>query len=242
MRIFAAVLLLCGAFVGYAPVQDNTPRLYVYLPSNIRPFVMQKRLQEACPGLSITVFGHHREMSRAVRTAPPEAILSLEPVVSVDRYDMFTKTLLGERKGKRFADMVLLSREKRIETAKLAEISIGVVDILGRSSMREMLGEMIDVEQPRIRPVSRLEDLIALLQVNEAEAVLVEKDRVDSYYRERTGMELVVNEIPNARMGLPTLSINERATPAQRDQLVKALTAMNKEMNTRLGVDAWVKP
>jgi len=237
-------LLLLVALMMWSPslAAQDTLRLYVYLPSYIRPYVVQKRLQSECPDIAITVFGHHREFGKSITNSMPHAILSLAPVVEQAKYGMYEPLMYATRSGDRDEELVLLSVGERVSRDRYAEIAIGVVDILGRSRMKNMLGEILDIEEPNIKPVSRLEDLLALLQVNEADAIIVSREMEETYFRQRSKLKLETTELDEAKMGLAVLSCREDVPESQRKQLVTSIKNVSRELFERLGVEQWELP
>jgi len=242
------IFLAMGVWAAPASAMDrDKPRLYVYLPSNIRPYVIQQRLQQYCPGLAITVFGHHREFGEAIINASPEAILALKPVVEQDIYSTYVPVLYATKGGKRTENLVLLSVGQMIESDRFSNIAIGVVDILGRGKMKQFLGDIMNINEPNIKPVSRFEDLLSLLQVKEADAILVQSDMVDSYFNSRSMMDLKTTELDDekARMGLAVLALRTDTPDALRSQLAGQLVNEEPALQAlleRLGVERWEKP
>ncbi len=235
MRARACILLF--ALLCTAPGADK-PKLFVYVPSSIRPAVFEKKLQKVCPSLNVTFYGQHRRLSKAIRQASPEGIISLEPVIDQTRYDMFERALVGMQDGKNWETYLLLSREA-IDLTKLDQLDIGVVDILSRRKMQEMLSEMLEIQTPQYTPVSKVSDLLSLLQVKQADGILVRKELVKTYFRRRTEMQLIDNVLPKAKMGLPVLVTIKGLDPAQKKIVVDAIKALGPEMNTQLGVELW---
>jgi len=233
----ARVGLLLFVLLCTAPGAEK-PKLFVYIPSTIRPAVFEKQLQKDCPSLNVTFYGHHRPLSKAIRQAAPAAFISLEPVVDQTRYDMFERALTGMRDGKDWEPYLLLSREV-IDKSKLDQIDIGVVDILSRSKMKVMLSEMLGIEAPKYTPVTKMADLLALLQVKQADGILVRQELAKTYFRRRTEMTLFDNVVPSAKMGLPVLVVLKGVDPAQKQALIDAIKALGNEMNAKLGVELW---
>ncbi|MDJ0836561.1 MAG: hypothetical protein QNK37_08590 [Acidobacteriota bacterium] len=243
MKSWIKILVICALFAGSMTAQGPAPSLYIYLPSNIRPYIIQKRMETACPNLSITVYGHHRELDKAVKNKIPDAILALEPVTSRDHYDMFQPALYGTVGGKRYEELVLVSRDQTVDLTKISELRIGVVDILGRKNMRIMLARMLGAEIPNIKPVSRLEDLLSLLQVREADVILVPEPMVETYYKKRSRLPLRTNPIVGgAKMGLAVLAVREDISGTKRGVLMEAFKKMDANMNVILGVEQWEVP
>lgn len=235
MRRFLLFMLLCMPGVwGDAP----KPRLYVFLPSPMRPHAMQSRLIKAYPKWDITVFGRYKEFERQINNAPPDAILTL-PVVA-DQFKTFQIKLKGARSGKADETCVLLSVNQAISPLATLNNPIGVVDLLGRRKMETFLSQKLGVEKVRVRTVTKLEDLLSLLQFQDVDAIFVPKSIVE-YYRERSRLNLIVNDLSSASIGLPIVAF-KAATVGEAESGIDNLINLDEKLKELLGVDLWQRP
>ena len=235
MRRFLLILFMSlPAVLGYA----QKPRLYVFLPSPIRPHALQTRLAKAMPDIQVTVFGRFREFERQIETAPPEVILTLPPVVN--QFDLFEIDLLGVRSGSEDEPYVLLTVDQAYKPASDVQEPIGAVDLLGRRNMEHFLALKLGFDKVRVRTVTKLEDLLSLLQFQDVNAIFVPQSIV-SFYQERSRLNLIVNDIFNAKVGLPVLAFH-RSKSGDHAIAIKGFRSLDDNLNKLLGVDLWQRP
>lgn len=237
MRIFS-ILALQLTLTTFAFCQK--PKLYVFLPSNIRPFSMEKTFSAACDQLSVQVFGRSRDLRKSVDSLPPDAILTPSAVATSGVFNDFRQILSGSRGDATEEDYVLVSVNQPIQLADVPELAIGAVDLLGRRQMELFVSKSLGDRVPRkIEPVTKLEDLLTILQFQDVDAIFVPKYLVDSFYRKRSKMNLVITELPQ-KVPLPVLSIKSD-DPDKLAKLEACLKNMSSQVNIKLGVDTWVK-
>ena len=147
MRALLLVLIQCAAL---GPLWAQKPKLYVFLPSTIRPYAMERTLQTACPQLEIRVFGRHREFLRGVEADQPDGVLSLEPVILKSEFKPYQKVFSGIKGGQHQVPYALLSVDRELQAKSLDGVSIGVVDLLGRQQMKSFLSKMLSGAEPKI--------------------------------------------------------------------------------------------
>ena len=107
-----AVSLITIFFLAASLAFAQKPKVYVFLPSNIRPHAMERTLGEAFPALSISVFGRQRQFLKSILAEPPDAIISLAPVVETVEPKVFQVLLRGTKGGRTVLDYALLSASK----------------------------------------------------------------------------------------------------------------------------------
>ncbi len=243
MRLFSFIII---QFIWILPGLCQRPKLYVFLPSEIRPHAMRSALDNACPNLEIIVFPRYREFRDKISKSPPDAILALKPVtdktlalineqLSIKEMG-FHEALTGTLNGKSEEPYVFLS-EKAVKLNALEEIIIGAVDLLSRPEMPRFIGSLFDKPKLRVRSVTKLEDLLSLLQFQYATAILVPASKV-SYYTSKSKMALGVTELPNVKLGLPVLLVHKMDTKREKILLDSFLNLENN-VNLKLGVHEW---
>jgi len=233
-RLLLIIFLSLPTVMGYA----QKPRLYVFLPSPMRPHALQNRLAKAIPEIQITVFGRFREFERQIENATPQAILTLPPVAS--QFDRFQIGLQGIRSGKGAEPYVLLSVNEPFIPSSDAQAPIGAVDLLGRRNMENFLAYQLSVDKVRVRTVTKLEDLLSLLQFQDVNAIFVPQSIV-KYYRERSRLNLIVNDLSNANIGLPVLAFR-RSKSGDHAITIKGFRNLDDNLKKLLGVDLWQRP
>lgn len=239
MRTIAFLILQFGLVTsGFA---QNPPKLYVFMPSNVRPNSMERFISNNCDKLQIQVFGRHRDLRRTVEAAPPDAILTPDPVATSGPYDAYKSTLRGLRDDSTQESYVLVSVDKPVDLKTIDQLAIGAVDLLGRRAMDEFLTSSLGGMKPKkIEPVTKQEELLTILQFQDVDAIFVQKHLVDSYFKKRSKMALVATDLP-VKVNLPVLSVKSE-DQNKVDLLMDCLRNLPSSIKNRLGVDNWVSP
>ncbi|MGC4067225.1 MAG: hypothetical protein QM784_21805 [Polyangiaceae bacterium] len=116
------------------------------------------------------------------------------------------------------------------EPAKLA--SVGALDMLGRDGTNGFVKSLLGAA-PRVERVSKVEDLLPLLQMQRVDAVLL-PSRLFAEIKSASKLALVPRELDKS-IGLPALAT---VTPAG-DQIAAAVGKMSAGVSRTLGVDSW---
>ena len=238
MKIRGFLLLQLGLLC--LSMGQSKPKLYVFVPSNVRPNNMERFISDSCTQLQIQVFGRHRELRKGVEVAPPDAILAPDPVLTSGLYEGYRAALVGSRANATEEKYVLLSVGQKVEIREIPELAIGAVDLLGRRDMMTFITGVLGQKPRKFEPVTKHEELLTILQFQDVDAIFVPEQLVDSYYKERSKMDLIRTEVPT-RIGLPRLSTS--ATDPEKLKLLKAcLNGLSAGLNGKLGVEHWVSP
>ncbi len=188
--------------------------------------------------MDISVFGRYREFKSQLMSRPPDAFLSLEPVVH--NHQDFKEVLAGTLKGTREEEYVFLSVNNPVNLRNLDQMTFGVIDLIGRGPMSDLLSEKLKIEKPSIKTVTKFEDLLSLLQFQDVDAIFVPESKIE-YYERRTRLSLKTTRLPNVAIGLPVLAVNNQNAKSTR-VLIDAILSLNQDLNSKLGVDRWVQP
>ncbi|MBD3418759.1 MAG: hypothetical protein GF398_01450 [Chitinivibrionales bacterium] len=221
--VISLVLLLQGAFAG--------DKLFVFYPTPARPQTIQKELARSCPDFEVTVFGRYKDFVLRIKRESPAAIIAHPLIVDSCRgYRTEKKGLYAKKTNESF---VLVSLGNPVNTDSLRALTIGVIDFLGRNGMQSFVTQFFS-NQPRIKRVTKLEDLLPLLSFNMVNAILVQ-ERFVVYLKSISKRQFSVVALPESQTGI--LSIATRKSTIL-DQACKAF-GENKKLNTMLGVDSW---
>ncbi len=207
-------------------------RLYVFYPSTVRTQIMQKELTNALPGIDIRVFGRYRDFKAKTKADSPDAILSKPPVIkSLPKYSI---NLQGSKKSKTKEAYVLLSviQGTKLNPANMAGITVGAFDILGRKSMKKFIGKYLKAN-PKIKRVSKVEDLLQLLTFNMVKAILIPKIHV-KYFKEISKLHFVVTPVPKMQVGIIALAVKNNGNATNT---LKAFTNISSKVKALLDVD-----
>jgi len=158
---------------------------------------LEKTLKEKLPGLEITVFGRFRDLEDALQTKPPDALITSNALIVSQGFPVALQGVAG---GADWEPYVLLSQGRALEGSLAGRSSASSISwdaSAPRSSSRKLLG----TDEIKLKRVTKLEDLLPLLQFSAAEAVLVPSASVKDV-SERSRLLLSVLALPDARVKL----------------------------------------
>lgn len=212
-------------------LSQSRPRLVVYLRTQVKSRTLEALLAQRMPDVEVVVCARYRDFIHELGRAP-DAALALTPVLSAHGMALDLK---GRRGGRESETYVLLSVGALIDQARYPSLVIGAVDLLGRDKTADFVTSLLGIENPQeIKYVTKPEDLLALLQFQAADAVLLaEQDAA------RLGgsskLDLRSTPLPT-RVGLPAVAFR---SDVGRRVIGHLILALDPEINGKLGVDAW---
>lgn len=225
--------LVGGQRLHAAPLAraEAKPRLYVFVHVDLKSNALERTLQQKLPELAVTVFGRFRDLEERMVAERPDAVMALGPLLTLQGVE---PAVQGTREGKDKEPYVLLqsSAGNVIGAGK----TIGVVEVLGRSGTRDLVVSLLKNNEVKLKYVTKLEDLLPLLQFAAADAVLVPRAAVRTF-QERSRLPLVAKELPGAEVGLPAVGV---LNPRVRTTVLSAMKALDGEGTRILGVEKWV--
>ena len=212
----------------------DKPSLFVYLPTDVRPNAFQKMLNSAIPTVDVTVFGRIKDFQKNIKKQPPDAVLSYRPVI--DNETGVSVGLQGTNKGSQEESYVLISVGQNVEFTEGKQLTIGVVDLLGRKKMPKFVSKLIpDAKSPKVKRVSKPEDLLSLLQFKVADAVLVPAKDVKAF-KSKSQLDLQVTPVSGAKVGLPALGFLSETNKKMIQTAVKKLQGKVQDI---MRVNSW---
>ncbi len=225
-------LLLLFPLLSPSPgAAQGNPVLYVFLQTSIKPNALQKLLKKHLTNVDITVFGRFRDFEKGIKAGNHDAVLALPPVLEAQKLKV---TLRGMRSSKDSVPYVLMSNGAPIDKNALAGKMFGVVDILGRKRMAKFVGGVLGLgSTPKIKSVTKTEDLLPLLQFKIADALLLPENDADSL-KQKSQMSLVITKT-GASIGLPAVACNA----SQGAEICKLIGSLNAGVNRQMGVESW---
>lgn len=221
----AGTSALLGGFGRKAAAAQ--PSLYVFLHTLLEPRALGKQFEGALPGVAVWVLTRSRDFSQ-VRSHHPDAVLALAPVL---RANGFQAQLQGKKAGRATEPYVLLANG-RVNPGALS--SVGAVDILGRREMPKFVASLLGGNEPQVTPVTKLADLLALLQLGRVEAVVLPARDAEPLMK-RTRLTLAVTSLSQSEVGLPAFA---PVTPAGNG-IASRLNALPSLLQEEIGVDSW---
>ncbi len=234
LKIAVVLIATVAAPCISGSIWGGAETMYVFYPSTIRPVQMQKKMIEACPNIRIMVFGRFVDFEAKVLADKPDAILTKSPVIQ--QLGGYSVALKGSRKGETEESNILVSADEKIDLNTVSLISIGMSDILGRDGMKKMAGSYFG-QKPRLRFVSKIEDMLQLLILNMVKAILIPENHLP-YFRELSNLNFAVTRLPNVRTGIIALAVRDGGSAVLSG---KGLTGMDSKTMAMLEVDKWEK-
>jgi hypothetical protein len=225
-------------FVGIWPTQQkrasaqaSKPLLYVFLQLDAKSSAIERALQQHLPDVAVTVFGRFRDFEEVFGSVRPDAVLCITPVLE---YRGESVTLQGMRGGNSAEAYVLASEGQPLE-GSLAGKTIGVVDLMGREGTQSFLSRLLNTNDVKMKRVSKIEDLLPLLEFSEADGVVLPSSAA-ARLAARTRLPIKTRELPDGLVGLPAVSV---VTPAARPLIVRSFQSLDGDTNRLLGLDSW---
>jgi hypothetical protein len=207
---------------------DGGGTLYVYLPLDVSPRVLEKGLGASLPGVTITVFGRFKDFEKAVERDHPDAVMSLRPVLEIRK---MKPALQASAAGKPSETYVAMTAGDVVE---LNGKSIGAVDLMGRKETTMFFGRLLALSDPKFTCVTKTEDLLPLLQFQTADVVLLPK-RSAAALKGKSSLNLKTTGLPSIEVGLPAVAALGPGGAAISDGVRK----LPKDVNLIIGVDQW---
>ena len=232
----AAGLVGIGAAWGQslrAAVAGGAPRLFAFVPAIERPRAVGEILTQGLPGVAVTAFGRFADFSAAIASEKPEAALALADTLRVLGVPV---SLQGALAGSTKEPYVLLAKDPTDTLATLANKSIGVVDVVGRSELPLLVQRLLGFARPpSVRRVLKVSDLLPLLHLDLAPAVAL-PERFQGEFQQQSRLPLRALRAKSASLGRVALGF-----PSGRlDKVVSlALRQAPASVQSLLGAEAW---
>lgn len=228
--------LLTAVLATYARGGVPTARaargsVYVFPLVDIRPHALQKLMESALPNVEVTVFGRVGDFKSALDAARPDAVIALAPVLEHLSQTPVLQGVLGGSRDEKY----LLVSERPLDASALASMTIGCVDLVGRRELPAFAAKVLGLKtEPEVERVTKVEDLLRLLQFQRADGVLLPERFLESL-KARTKMNINVLDLPSARVRRTAIGF-----PGDRASVEAALRSLPREVNDKLGVDGWL--
>lgn len=206
--------------------------MYVFVPTEVRANAMQEQITALCPGIEVTVFGRAKDFEERMAASPPQAILSLLPVI--ERSSSYNTIAKGLRNGATEEGYMLVSVDKAPDLDKLAEMKIGVMDLLGRKSMNEFIAQIFQTGLKQVKRVTKIEDLLPLLTFGSVDAIFV-SESFFGQLKQKSNLSLVATRL-NVKIGLTSAALT---SDAAKDKFQQCIARFDKNLNEALGVEQW---
>ena len=215
-----------GTLLGARTAGAKTSKLLVFVQTVIKQRALQTLLQKALPGLEVTTVGRVADFGRSLKEGP-DAVLTL-PVV-LQAHGM-TPQIRGRRAGAIDEPYALLGVDAAPNIGSLK--SVGAIEMLDRAKTNDFVRGLIG-RQVKVERVTKVEDLLPLLQLQRADAVLIPL-RMLSDIKGTSSLKLSYTEL-STRVGLPALA----GLGGGGKQTVLQAAKLAGRPAQLLGVDSW---
>jgi hypothetical protein len=201
-------------------------RLLVFLHLILKQRALQAELQDALSTLVVTAVGRVADFQRAL-DGGEDAVLTLAPVLTAKG---LTPRLNGYRLGKPDELYSLVAPDVTPDPSRVR--AVGALDLLGREGTTGFVSELTS-SKPKVERVTKLEDLLPLLQLARVDAVTL-PTRLVPELQSTTQMRLFSRDLPK-RVGLPAVAV---LTP-QGSEALSAIAKLSPGIMHPFGVDEW---
>jgi len=225
----AAALAVAAAGMALASARDAwaaTGSLLVYLHVAVKQRAFQSLLGAGLPGVTTTAVGRIADFERALEDAP-DAVLSLPIVLGAKQ---LVSALRGMSHGAAEEHYALLGSGPALEPSRVT--SVGALDVLGREGTGEFVRSLVGAPV-RVERVTKVEDLLPLLQMERVDAVVLPARLVQDV-KATSRLPLVDRELKKT-VGLPAAAV----TGPNGASVLAAISKMPKDLSKLLGVDEW---
>lgn len=223
--LMGGVLLLLSMVIGV-----SAENLYVYYPSTMKSNVVQQKMQSASSDVTVTVFGKYRDFQMKAAMDSPDAVLAKkEGIVDLAGY---TVSVNAHRNGSKNEKYVLLSVDNAIDPVSITpQTVIGVVDFNRRNVMNDFVASLLG-KLPKVKHVTKVEDLLPLLTFQMAQGVVVPESDVE-FFKKKSNLNFVATPLSG------TSSVAVVATKGGGANAVKVAQELTKLMPGFMGSVEW---
>jgi hypothetical protein len=224
------VKTLCFILACILGTLRGQDRIYVFFPTLVEPLHIQEALSSKIPAAQIIVFSRLIDFNSFTVADSPSVIIARPRCI--DEYARYSIQMNGLVEGKTTERYVLLTQKKSLQPIT-AQLTIGMVDFLGKKGMRNLI-ETIFSPAPQLSRVTQLQDILPLLTYDMANAALVpEKDA--RYFIEISKIDFVMTPI---EFPIGYLAVAGR-TDRDCRKLIEAIRNLSSAELTVLGVEKW---
>jgi hypothetical protein len=209
-----------------SPPSPGSPKLLVFLHVALKQRAFQSELQAALGEVGVMAVGRTADFDRGLAEAP-DAVLTLPVVLAAHRLSV---ALQGLRKGSPDEPCALAGVDAQPDPATVA--SVGVLDVLGRDGMNRFVLDLLG-RQPKVERVTKVEDLLPLLQLQRVDAIIV-PSRLLGEVRAVSRLNVMARELPRGA-SLPAVASLGTGGP----RILQAVRRLPARMTAALGVSEW---
>lgn len=202
------------------------PKLLVFLHVAVKQRAFQGELAAVLAGIDVTAVGRIGDFDRALKEGP-DAVLTL-PVVLAARG--LSTQLHGRCQGAPDESYALVGVDSSPDPARVQ--TVGALDVLGREGTEAFVMHVMGV-RPKVERVTKVEDLLPLLQMQRVEAIFLAA-RFVAELRKASRLNLTQRDLAT-RVELPAAVKLGGGGP----QILRALSRLPAQLSNAVGVDEW---
>jgi hypothetical protein len=211
--------------IAATPALGTTHKLHVLLDTMLDSRAMKNLLSDALPSVEVVVFGRSRDFEHGMSDAP-QAVLARSVVLE----SLGLKPALQGLRGDSEVEPFVLLAEAGVNA--MSALALGAVDILGRRRMPEFVRRLVGAAR-EVVPVTRVMDLLPLLQFKKVQAVLLSQREADRL-KGLTRMTLAATKLEGSGVGLPAVFLS-----ATGSGLKQAFRSLEGRGSLHFGVERW---
>lgn len=220
--ILLLILLTFNAFAG---------SIYVFYPTVKKPKILKQELAAKLSNYDILVFGKYIDFINQINKRNPDIIITKLPILKdIQNYEI---EYIGLKDQSKYENYSLISL-KPIDSLDFSEISIGVVNSLGRKQTKNILENKFKGSL-NIKYVNKVEDLYPLLTFDLADVVILTNKNLN-YYKKLSNRKLYFKEVENFAIENVGIAIKNKT----EDKKIKEIhTYLPKDFLSSIGVENW---
>lgn len=224
--VAVAGAILAASTLLASPALAAGAKLLVFLHVAVKQRALQSALQGALAGIEVNAVGRVGDFERSLKEGV-DAVIALPPVLSAYK---LSPGLQGQRGGTADERYSLVGVGTAPDPSKVT--TVGALDLLGRDGTTSFVKGLL-ASSPKVERVSKVEDLLPLLQMQRADAVLL-PSRLFAEIKSASKLTLSAKELQKM-IGLPAAA---QSSPAGA-QILAALSKVSANVSKILGVDSW---
>lgn len=220
------------AFIALIFLQMSTwaGDLYVFLPGKAKKAEIKKEISKNT-ALNVTVMKSAKALSKAIKKAPPAAVIAPSGVVEFSKG--LKVALKGKKKSASSEKYLLVAVNESVTIANLATKKVGVFDFLGRKYFKKFFPKYFGVKVKKMKRVQKQEDLLTLLGIDMVDAILVSETELADI-RKSSDIKLRVLAESKKKVAYPVVALGSGSASD-----VAGLSKVSSKLLSKCGFKSW---
>ena len=212
----------------------SRPKMYVYVPAGGDG--LRRGFRRHLVNVDIEVFSSEAGLKTRAAQVPPDVVVGSPSLLQSLGW---AAQLSTEGGGSATAMAYLVSKSEPLVRAKWAQSTVGIVSAKPRADAARSVQRQLGLPRPpKIRKVSKTDDLLPLLQFDMVDAVLVDAQRLPRL-KNRTKLSLATQEVSGAKpIGRLAAGFSNAAS---RDEIEQKLLGLKESARAEMGTGKWVR-